>query len=203
MKIPHSDLPVLRFSVALLVLSLIASAAIIASGWAIENYAQQQQNAATKRLRRARSLLDEMRNGQEDIRRYLADYRTLLNRGWIGQEKRLNWIETIGQIQDNRQLFPVAYELSPRQPAALRFVPTPPQLHLFASRMKVTLPLLVENDLFHFLDDLRNAHQGFFVVQQCEIDRATETTGGSLLSPRLSATCILDWLTMQEDHSRQ
>jgi len=203
MKIPRGDLPVLRLSVTLLVLSLVAGVALIIGGWTMEHYAHRQQDAAAARLRRARSLLDAMRHGEEDIHRYLADYRTLLRRGWIGREKRLDWVEAIGRIQNSRQLFPVTYALSPRQPAVLRFAPMPPKLHLFASRMKITLPLLVENDLFHFLDDLRSARQGFFVVQKCAISHTTEKTGGGELQPNLSAACTLDWLTMKENHGGQ
>ncbi|HCA26283.1 MAG TPA: hypothetical protein DEP05_01300 [Betaproteobacteria bacterium] len=203
MNIPSSDLPLLRLSATLLIVSLVTGAALIIGGWTMEHYAQQRQNAAAARLRRARSLLNEMRHGEEDIHRYLADYRTLLRRGWIGREKRLDWVETIGHIQDSRRLFPVAYELSPRQPAVPRFAPMPPKLRLFASRMKITLPLLVESDLFHFLDDLRNAHQGFFVVQKCDISHTTEKAGAGELQPNLSAACTLDWLTLKENQDGQ
>ena len=166
--------------------ALLASRARLAAS---EELLQQAQRARAAAYERYSQVGDE----QRDLRDYQAPYAMLQSRGLIGAEARLEWIETIRQIREQRQLLPLTYEIAPQQPFRLDGAPTMGDYQLRGSRMALHMDLLHEGDLFNFLDDLKSRH--FVAVQDCALKRAAPSQG-TLVAPTLSANCTLHWITL-------
>lgn len=188
------DFPLIRKALIVLIISLMSNAALVGTGRAIlaqqqdsKNQAQAQRGDALNKRRQAES-------DKQEIHDYQPRFMTLLERGFVGEERRLDWIEHIQHIRESRLLLPITYEISAQQ--AFQVDPEVPigALELRGSKMKLQMDLLHEGDLLNFLDDLK--HKGFYTVQECKIKRAgTESESGHL---PLAAECVIYWLTLGE-----
>ncbi|CAN5444589.1 hypothetical protein BH11PSE11_BH11PSE11_30750 [soil metagenome] len=189
----RDDFPLIRKSSILLASSILASAAlVVASGLLLSKQKERNAQAQTE-LAEAQGKYKQTENEKNEIRDFLPRFQQLTRRGFIGDEKRLDTIERIRQIQESRKLLPIKYEIFPQQAVALDPSIDTGQLELRSSKMMVRMGLLHEMDLFNFLGDLRTA--GFFNPQTCTI-KPINATLETRLSPRLNGECTLFWVTM-------
>jgi hypothetical protein len=149
--------------------------------------AQMARNDASGRLARATE-------EEREISLNILQYRRLANRGIIGDEHRLDWIERLASIKSSRRLFDIHYEITPQHRLDNTTTSGPA---IMVSKMDITLPLLHEGDLFNLLDDLRATPRGYFQVKKCSIARSAPTDR-KLLAPTLTASCELDFFTIRE-----
>lgn len=154
--------------------------------------AQRQRNAAASRY----AHLD---NEKRDIRDFQQRYSELRERGLIGEERRLEWVDAIRQVQESRQLPPLSYEIDPQQPVRLESALDLGEYTLYGSRMRLHMELVQDMDLFDFFADLHE--RGFFALQDCSIKRLAsaaqaQATPGRTGAPTLGADCTLNWITM-------
>jgi hypothetical protein len=187
------EFALIRLQVTAFVLTVaVAVGAVSASRWYwhqardFQAWAQQKRNAARDRLFNAET-------EKREIRLYQPQYAALRERGLIGQENRLDWVDAIRQIQEQRKLMPISYELEPQQPVRMDAGMELGGYRLHGSRMNLHMDLLHEGDLFVLLDDLRQ--RSFYSAQDCSIKRAASGLPAPL-APTLSADCTLNWLTL-------
>lgn len=170
----------------------IAAAAVFATNWYLDE-ARAQLGAALQSRDAARGRFINVETEKQDIRKFQPQFVALRDRGLIGEENRLEWVDAIRQIQQQRQLLPISYEIAPQQAIRLEANMSTGNYHLRGSRMNLHMDLLHEGDLFQFLKDLKA--RSFFAVQDCTIQRS-QAGLGTTLSPTLSADCTLNWLTL-------
>lgn len=178
----------------------VSLAAVFASWWHLR---QARLDEATALLERdgARSRLAHAETEKEEIRRYQPQFIELRRKGLVGPERRLDWVEAIRQIQEQRRLLPLTYEIEVQQPYRLETALPTGDYALLGSRMALHMDLLHELDLLNFLSDLRLA--GTFAVQDCVIRRASSASpAAGALAPTLNADCTLNWLTLTPGAAR-
>jgi len=132
-------------------------------------------------------------NEKRDIRNFQPRFIELRARGLIGAEKRLEWVDAIRQVQEQRRLLPLSYEVEPQQTVQLASALDLGDYQLQGSRMRLHMDLLHEMDLFNFLADLHQ--RSFFAVQDCNIKRLGRAEGAQG-GPTLGADCTLNWVTL-------
>jgi len=132
-------------------------------------------------------------NEKRDIRNFQPRFIELRARGLIGAEKRLEWVDAIRQVQEQRRLLPLSYEVEPQQNVQLSSALDLGDYQLQGSRMRLHMDLLHEMDLFNFLADLHQ--RSFFAVQDCTIKRLGRAVGAQG-GPTLGADCTLNWVTL-------
>jgi hypothetical protein len=187
----------------------IVAAALIAGGVGAVLLTQQlvrkaagdQQAVATER-QTAQDKLARATDEEREIRERLVDYRKLLDRGVIGDEQRLDWVERIGEIKTARKLFDVRYSIDAQRAVEYPGVAAGGDVEFLASSMKLDMSLLHEEDLFRFLDDLRRAISAHVVVRSCTLQRSDRPTTERGLAPRLQATCDIDLVTIRDRKMR-
>ncbi len=183
----------------------IVAAALIAGGVAavmltqqlVRKAAGEQQAVATER-QTAQEKLARANDEEREIRDRLVDYRRLLDRGVIGDERRLDWVERIGEIKTARKLFDVRYSIDAQRAVDYPGVAGGGDVEFLASAMKLDMSLLHEEDLFRFLDDLRRAISAHVVVRSCTLRRSDRAASERGLAPRLQATCDIDLVTIRD-----
>jgi len=187
------EFALVRYAVVCCVGSLsISAAAVFASNWYLVGasdsrlQAQQARDAAYTRYA-------QVENEKSEIRSFQPQFIALRDKGLIGEERRLDWVDAIRQVQEQRKLLPLSYEFEPQQPVR-------PVAHLSlsdytmrGSHMSLHMDLLHEGDLFNFLQDLQQ--HAYFSVQDCTLRRASSAANVPN-SPTLSADCDLNWLTL-------
>jgi hypothetical protein len=161
--------------------------------------ARSERNEFDVKLRQARSEEDE-------IRQKALLFERLQERGLIGEEQRLEWVELLKDIRDQRHLIEIRYEFAPRHALhgvlenALDGAQTG-SFGLYASTMKLQARLLHEEDLTRLLDDLRQQARALIQVKRCELSRLPRTNAdgvNSALQGLLLADCLIDWITLSE-----
>jgi hypothetical protein len=191
-----ADLRALRNPVIAMILALALGAGFI-------YYLDQSLTTARRdlagqqiQLREARTRLQRSGDENQIIVRYLSNYQYLQRLGFVGDEKRINWLEGLRLSNQQTQLFGVDYQIGAQQPYPYASELDPGQLTLQQSLMKISFRLLHEGDLLRFLGTLAKQGVGVFSVNQCVMQRID--TGGSIrFQPNLQADCELAWITVR------
>ncbi len=201
MKIERKAAQQLAFP-ALIAVAMLAGG--IAAVGASEHYLRKvrvERQAAADERRAAQDKLARATSEEREIREKLVDYRRLLERGIIGDEQRLDWVDTIGQIKTARRIHDIKYSISPQRAFEIPGgAASGGDVEFRVSELKLEMQLLHEEDLLVFLEDLRRQLKTHVMVRSCAMTR-TERAGGferSGASPRLRADCLVDLVTIRD-----
>jgi hypothetical protein len=201
MKFVPSDLKRLRLPLAACVALACAGAACY---FAADDYLQETKKlAATTSAQRAevQARLASANDEEREIKANLQQYQTLAARGIVGEEKRLDWIDTITAIKTERQLFNIGYSIEPQKPLDYPGFSPGGGVNFVVSRVTTQIQLLHEEDLLKFIDDLAKRGRSYLAVRSCDVQRLDRGSsgGGTTLSPRLKATCVFDLITIRHN----
>ncbi|PHV05518.1 hypothetical protein CSQ96_20385 [Janthinobacterium sp. BJB412] len=169
----------------------LGAAAVLATQWYRQQAADQLAQAGRTRAA-AYARLADGENEKREIRLYQPRFVTLRQRGLVGEENRLDWVEAVRQVQEQRKLLPLNYEIAPQRPVQAEPGLELGEYRLRASRMRLHMDLLHEADLFGFLDELKR--RGYFAVQDCSVKRQVAQNVAN--TANLSADCAIEWLTL-------
>jgi hypothetical protein len=148
-----------------------------------------------------------LNSGREraDIERLLPLLRSLQSQGLYGEEKRLEWIERLRGMERRWPGLKLQYAIDAQavQPATsagpgmagMGGIAAPPaagsarRIELFATRMRLTMTLVHEEDMLRVLEELAQAQLGRVSVERCEMNRANGAA--------IKAECTLVWNTLR------
>ncbi len=185
--------PILGLGCALLLVGLLAS---LADQYRTkkEISLQTEQNVYNK----ARQKFESSGLEKETIIKYLPEYNNLLTIGFVGEERRIEWIERLRQIHEQYNLFSIDYSIGQQERYKPSFVSNMGNLVLNRSVMELKLDMLHEGDLTNLLDGLHE-NTPPFMVRDCEITRPIGAEiNVNRLTANLRARCELDWLTLRD-----
>lgn len=134
---------------------------------------------------------------KETIIKYLPEYQRLIDIGFIGQEKRLEWVDGLRRIHKDRKLFNISYSINPQETYTTGLLPNLGGFILNRSVMKLELSMLHEGDLVTLVDDLRAEQGSPFIVRDCEVTRIAAAKPNTFV-PNMLGKCEIDWLTLRE-----
>lgn len=155
---------------------------------------QTQQNL----LNQARQKYQSSGLEKETITQYLPIYNELLASGFIGEERRIEWIESLRKIHAQNKLFSIDYSIGLQENYKPIFLPNLGNFKLHRSVMKLNLDMLHEGDLLALLDGLQEQTTPF-IVRDCEITRPIGAVINTKnISANLKAACEIDWLTLRD-----
>jgi hypothetical protein len=138
-----------------------------------------------------------------DIERLLPLLQSLQSQGLYGEEKRLEWIERLRGMERRWPGLKLQYAIEAQaiQPAAgamaggVAALPATGaagglrRIELFATRMRLTMTLVHEDDMLRVLEELAQAQLGRVSVERCEMNRANGAA--------IKAECSLTWNTLR------
>jgi hypothetical protein len=187
------DLPFIRNALIVWALTLTTSATLVTLSTIGQDQWQTEKTQAAATSSALRDQYLQLQNEKREIQEYQARFTKLQNGHLIGEERRLDWIERIRQIYDQRKLPPLIYEVAPQQVFILD--PSIPvgDFELRGTKVTLHMGLLHELDLFNFLEDLNSA--GIYSTQSCAI-HASDKAQTNALSPKFDAECTLYWITL-------
>jgi hypothetical protein len=186
-------LPIIALGAALILAGLLVG---MADKYYIKNSLAltAQQNL----LAQARQKFQSSGLEKDTIIQYLPVYNQLLASGFIGEERRIEWIENLRQIHGKNKLFSIDYSIGLQENYKPNFLPNMGNFRLNRSVMSLKLDMLHEGDLLALLDGLHQQTTPF-IVRDCEIKRPI----GAVINTRdvasnLQAACEIDWLTLRD-----
>ncbi len=185
--------PLLGLGLAMIVAGLLASFA--------DQYRTEEEQALLIEQRlynQARQKFESSGQEKETIIKYLPQYNRLLSQGFIGEERRIEWIERLRQIHGQYNLFSIDYSIGQQERYKPSFISNTGNHIINRSVMELRLDMLHEGDLIHLVEDL---HQDTppFMVRECEITRPIGTDINSKkMIANLKAVCEIDWITLRD-----
>jgi hypothetical protein len=198
MKVPGGTLKPLYVPLLIaVVLAGIGIAVVIASKQFLDQSRIQHKFALSER-QAIQSKLSRATEEEREIREKLVDYRALLARGVIGDERRLEWVETIGQIKNDHKLSEIKYQIDPQRTLELPGITASSEVELRVSALKVNMQLLHEGDLLVFIDGLRRKLKAHVLVRSCSVQRLDRSGQDRGIAPRLRADCVIDLVTIRD-----
>lgn len=189
----QDNFDIIRQACITLALSLGFAALLIGGTHYVYLKQKERQEQAQSELVQAQGKYTNANNEKNDIRDYQPRYLQLLERGFVGDEKRLDIVELIQSIQAKYQLLPMNYEISPQQVVQLDPATNHGELELRASKLVLQMNLLHEMDMFNLFNELHK--KGQFIHQACDI-KISNTVSAAHLPRQLEASCSLQWVTM-------
>ena len=111
----RNDFPLLRKAIIILGISLISCSAMVIAGKVLWNKQQTAMTLAQAQYNEALNNRNQIASDNQAIHDYQAKYLQLRERGFVGEERRLDWITQIKFIRENRKLLPITYEIAPQQ----------------------------------------------------------------------------------------
>lgn len=152
--------------------------------------------AAQKQLNEARDRVQRSGTERDMITEYVGPYTALVERGVVGEEQRLAWVDALRAANTQAQLYGVDYEVGARQPYAFSAEVEAGGLPVQQSVMKLNFGILYEDDLLAFFRALQAQNAGLFSLNQCVLARVARDARRPVNAPALRAQCELAWITI-------
>ncbi|MGZ5093153.1 MAG: hypothetical protein ACXWIP_18370 [Burkholderiales bacterium] len=195
----RDDIEALRIPLIVLAVTLILTAGLVYFSAKVLETAQRGLTQRETQLREARLRIQNAGEEKEMIGRYLGTYQQLARAGLVGDEQRINWLDSLRMANEQAGIFGVEYDISAQRPYAYASEFNAGQLLLQESLMRLRFSLLHEEDLPRFFNALAQGSGGFFTIDHCVIRRlrSGDADKGLQFEPHLAAECELRWLTVK------
>lgn len=194
------DMLLLKWPALLLALCLVAGGVWYGGVRKFRQDTTFALRAAQSNREQMATQLRQLEEEEESIRGHINRYRQLQASGVIGDEERLKLVEVLAQIRVRYGLYPLQFDIGQQVVIPLREGGAA-GMTLRSSRIKLTLPLLHEEDLSRLLLELRGVGRGLFVVEACSLTRNDSELNAqpAQLKENLSASCSILWLTLKPE----
>ena len=191
----------LRVSWVLLGLSIAAAIAIVLGSQWYRERESRESNTAQRRLSEATGRVEAARRERDSLQESADVFRTLLERGLLQGEHRLDLVEMVNSLRVRHGLFSLDYEIAPQRTLQLPGGRVYPALDVLASRVKVKLRALHEGDVLGFVQDLGQSRQGFYPIDRCLMRRVEAPADA--LRPHVEAECAFEWITLKDKNANR
>ncbi len=199
MNFSKDDLLKLKWSLLTFLTSLVIGGSAIWIGSAYDESSLKDRQSAQKQVVEARNRLSSTQSDLDNMSTYALEYTSLVENKVIGGENRLDWIEGLEKLRQQHRVIDFKYSIAPQK----SLVPSPAldtgNFDLSLSGVNLQLELLHEEQLIEFLEALRTDLKGWFIIEQCALERATSAGADPnlKLGAQLKATCAGGWITMK------
>lgn len=198
MKLSAADFGRIKGTIILLLIVCAGGAGGVY--WTFQQLHTQQAatKAAESKVAEARRRVSRVQLEKEDLSVHYPHYLALVKRGLVGQDQRLDWIETVENLGRKHGLFSLHYTLGGQRPfQAPAAADVREGFNALESPLELDVTVLHEEQLAGFLADLRGQIQGLVVPDRCTVERI-----GSVrdlrFGPQLKATCSLRLVNLLE-----
>lgn len=136
---------------------------------------------------------DQLIHRRRLLDRYYRRYQELQESGFVGQESRLDWIETIRSTAKRLDLPNVAYSVEPQREVLrpVESASSTAQIQIYLSRVQFELGLVHELDLLRFFRRLEEEAPGLMKVDRCSLARQLGPDTELVAESNIVATCSM------------
>lgn len=192
----------LKVSWTLLALSVFVSTSfVLGSLWFLDQEKKENTSSGV-RLKEAKARVEAARRERENLQESSAVFRTLVARGLLQAEKRLDLVEMLNSLRTRHGVFAMDYEVSPQRALVLPGSRNFDSIDVLASRVRLKVRALHEGDLIDFIEGLTNGRQGLYPIDRCVL-RRLDTAQPNAIQPRVEADCMMEWITLREKRANR
>lgn len=198
MKPEKFDRAVLQGPIIVFVVSLLVSGSIIGATWYFNDKMQLKHNADKQQSQAISNQYLSVDQEELLVRQYYPQFIELYNNGIIGQERRLNWIETLRAAGESIKLPGLRYKIESQRQYTPGYPLDTGSFQVFASPMKLDLDLLHEGDLLKLLNALDRQAEGTYNLSSCKLQRAAYINLADTGKGNITAECELMWFNIKK-----
>lgn len=201
MKLDAKDLKRLQWAIAFLVVMALVGGISVWTTLQLKRSAEKTNREATVARKDIQTKLARARDEEQELRDKIVRFQALKTRGYIGPERRLDWVEAIARIKTARRIVKLDYEFAPQRPVDAGILPgaaVAGGFEIMASQMRLQIQVLHEGELLAFLAELRDTVSALLQVRSCAIERVAPGNVQRSNNAQLKAECTLEWITLRE-----
>jgi hypothetical protein len=191
----------LRASWLLLAVATAASAGLVYGSYWYGIKEKRDSASGERLLQQARSRLENAQRERDNLNESADVFRTLVERGLLQREQRLDLVELVNTLRSRHELFALDYEIAPQRTLALPGGRVFSSIDVLASRVTLKARALHEGDVLGFIADLAQSRQGFYPVDRCTLRRVAGPA--ETLQAHVEAECTLEWITLKDKHANR
>jgi len=168
---------------------------------------QYWDNAVMENVQAEQRLTEAKRKYREAIDRkvvleeYKVRYEKLKKKNIAGNENRIDWINLLEIIAENKRIPYVNYKIDKQilakdKKTSLKY----PGLNVYKSVMTLDMRLLHEGDIYTVINELKLKAKGLFDVSSCDVKRqrnSAESVMENATGINFTARCELNWYSFQ------
>jgi hypothetical protein len=196
-----SDLGRLKWAIVLLIVLSATGGGAVWSTLQLQKAGEKSIKEATAARNDIRTKLARARDEQAELRDKIGRFLTLQERGFIGPEQRLDWVETMARIKVARRIHRLEYDFAPQRPVDASILPggaAAGGFEFMSSQMRLNAQFLHEGDLLGLIDEIRASVRAMIQLRSCTLERIPVNPSDRGSSAQLKAECILEWITLRE-----
>lgn len=128
------------------------------------------------------------------VDRYHRRYHQFSQLGFVGVEKRLDWIEILRAKTDELILPRVSYAMQPQLTAIapVASVAGGDSIEIHLSKLDLEMSLVHELDLLRFVDELQKNAPGLIRIDGCELSWQGDNRRNLTAAPNIAASCHIE-----------
>ena len=196
MQVTSKDFGAMKMPMLALAIAIAASFTMVVISSNQRLQSEKQYSDQVSALQEARVRYQRSGQERETVMHFLQAYRQLEKSGFVGAERRLNWVESLRAANAKAGLFGVDYQLTAQEPFPYVAKDNPVSDRVMHSRMKLSFGVLHEGDLIRLFRALSAQQPGVFALNSCSLDRAGRVGDPVPRRANLTAECELSWLTI-------
>jgi len=192
--------PIIKLSLILFLLVMISAVITIAASGSYLDDAEQARESAKRAMIIWKNKIDYAKQSNQIIEEYEKRYQQLVKNNIVGEENRLNWLETLQATANARNMSSVKYNVTSQRLIEDKTGQHQAQgLRVFRSDMTLDMKMSHEGDLFAMLNTLEDKAQGLFTVDKCNIESLAASS--KIGSEKMHAHCELAWYTFKPNQN--
>lgn len=127
------------------------------------------------------------------VDRYHRRYEQFFDLGFVGEESRLDWIETLRETSVDLTLPRVSYAIEPQLQvvAPVQSILAGEDISIHLSRLHLEAGLVHELDLLRFFDELQRNAPGLIKVDECNLVWQAESADTATVDANILADCSI------------
>lgn len=196
-----SDLGRLKWAIALLLILCAIGGGAVWSTLQLQKAGEKAYKESNAARADIRAKLARARDEQAELRDKIGRFKALQDRGFIGPEQRLDWVETMARIRVARRIHRLEYDFAPQRPADVSILPGGAGAggyDFMASQMRLSAQFLHEGELLGLIDEIRASVRALLQLRSCTLERIPVNPGDRGNPAQIKAECTLEWITLRE-----
>ncbi len=198
MKFTRPDFVLMRWSIAAVCASILLSSLILYSSNKYADSGLKDRNEAQRQMKDALRRLTMARQDQENLANFSKEYYALETRSILGDDHRLDWMETLEKLRGQDLVSSFNYSIAPQKSYAPKPAIDSGNFDIHYSDMKLQLDLLHEGQLLDFFTALRSQAKGWFQLDGCTLQRVNMISTSVIANAtNIKAECSGGWITLK------
>lgn len=193
---PKFEWSIVSGAIGAFLICLVLSAALLAASILFRGNMQNEYDRSQNLFRDVSQKYLSVDGDEKIIKQHYPRFIELYNRGVIGSEKRLNWVETLEAAGKEIKLPAMRYQIDARKPYKPDYELNTGAYELYATNMKLNLGLLHEIDLAKLINELNKDASGLFNIKRCRFNRTNKGIDIDPKKSNITADCELQWYSL-------